>query len=285
MQTLVESILDVDLDMHDEAVFADQIIPEISRFLSISRRTLERILSIKLENGKRILVANDKSVELEISDKFIQALEGYEIHEIRSEGPLTLLTGMTNFNISSPHIDIHTTSENMTFFKCNITCDTLSVSMSLIGKDNTRIVCYFCQVKAKIYEIHRAPIEFSMSKIIGLNSVWIFIQSAPTHKQFFNLGLGYWKLNGFYTDPWFDKRAPNFDPLEEFTGIQKIAKLPNIYFFPWRAAADEHKPLLIFKSPRIPIDKQIEKATNVTFGPIDCAKGYQLMLAGRVSMS
>ena len=284
MRTLTESLLDGDLDMHDEAVFTDQIIPEISRYLSNSQRTLERILSIKLENGKRILVANDKSVELDISGKLIQALEGYEIHEIRSEGPLTILTGMANFNISASRIDIHTISKDMTFFKCNITCDTLSVSMSPIGKDNTRIICHFCQVKAKIYEIHRAPIEFSMSKIIGLNSVWLFIQSTPTRKQLFNLGLGYWQVNGFYTNPWFDEAAPKFDPLEEFTGIQKIAKLPNLYLFAWRHDADKHKPALIFKSPRTPIDKQIEKATNVTFGPVDCANGYQLMLTGRVSI-
>ena len=285
MRTLIESILDGDLDVHDEAVFTDQIIPEISQYISTNRRTLDRILSIKLENGKRILVANDESVELEISGKFIQALEDYEIHEIRSEGPLTILTGMTNFNISSPHIDIHTMSKDMTFSKCNITCDTLSVSMSPIGKNNTRIICHFCQVKAKIYEIHRAPIEFSMSKIVGLNSVWIFMQSAPIHKQLFNLGLGYWQINRFYTDPWFDKNAPKFDPLEEFTGIQKITKLPNLYLFAWEHDADEHKPALIFKSPRTPIDKQIERAANVTFGPVDCAKGYQLMITGRVSIS
>ena len=285
MRTLTESILDGDLDMHDEAVFTDQIIPEISRHLLNDQRTLDRILSVKMENGKRILVANDKSVELDISGTLIQALEGYEIHEIRSEGPLTILTGMTNFNISAPRIDIHTRSKDMTFTKCNMACDTLSVSMSQFGKDFTRIICHFCQVKAKIYEIHRAPIEFSMSKIIGLNSVWILMQDAPIREQLFNLGLGYWKLNEFYTDPWFDKNAPKFDPLEEFTGIQKITKLPNLYLFPWEAAADEHKPLLIFKSPRIPIDKQIEKATNVTFGPVDCAKGYQLMLTGRVSIS
>ena len=260
MQTLVESILDGDLDVHDEAIFTDQIIPEISRFLPNSQRTLERILSIKLENGKRILVANDKSVKLEIDSKLIQALEGYEIHEIRSEGPLRILTGMTNFNISSPHIGIRTSSENMTFFKCNITCDTLSVSMSPIGKDNTRIICHFCQVKAKIYEIHRAPIEFSMSKIIGLNSVWLFIQSTPTRKQLFNLGLGHWQVNGFYTNPWFDEEAPKFDPLEEFTGIQKITKLPNLYLFAWRHDADKHKPVLIFKSPRTPIDKRDRKS-------------------------
>lgn len=284
MQTLVESLLDGDLDMHDEVVFTDQIIPEISRHLLNDQRTLERILSIKLENGKRILVANDKLVGLDISGTLIQALEGYEIHEIRSEGPLTILTGMTNFNISASRIDICTRSKDMTFTKCNITCDTLSVSMSLIGKDYTRIICHFCQVKAKIYEIHRAPIEFSMSKIIGLNSVWIFMQDAPIRGKLFNLGLGYWKLNGFYTDPWFDKKAPNFDPLEEFTGIQKIAKLPNLYFFAWEHDADDHKPALIFKSPRTPIDKQIERAANVTFGPVDCAKGYQLLLTGRVSI-
>lgn len=284
MRTLTESILDGDLDMHDEAVFTDQIIPEISQHLLNDQRTLDRVLSIKLENGKRILVANDKSVELDISGKLIQALEGYEIHEIRSEGPLTILTGMTNFNISASRIDIHTRSKDMTFFKCNITCDTLSVSMAPIGKDNTRIICHFCQVKAKIYEIHRAPIEFSMSKIIGLNSVWLFIQSTPTRKQLFNLGLGCSQLHGFYNNPWFDKEAPNFDPLEEFTGIQKITKLPNLYLFAWRHDADKHKPTLIFKSPRTPIDKQIEKATNVTFGPVDCANGYQLMLTGRVSI-
>ena len=285
MQTLVESILDGDLDVHDEVVFTDQIIPEISRHLLNDQRTLDRILSIKLENGKRILVANDKSVELDISGKLIQALEDYGIHEIRSEGPLTILTGMTNFNISASRIDIRTRSKDMTFSKCNITCDTLSVSMSPFGKNYTRIICHFCQVKAKIYEIHRAPIEFSMSKIIGLNSVWIFMHDAPIREQFFNLGIAYSRLHGFYNNPWFDKDAPNFDPLEEFTGIQKITKLPNLYLFAWEHDADEHKPALIFKSPRTPIDKQIEKAANVTFGPVDCAKGYQLMITGRVSIS
>ena len=38
MRTLVESILDGDLDAHDEAVFTEQIIPEIKNSMRSSMR-------------------------------------------------------------------------------------------------------------------------------------------------------------------------------------------------------------------------------------------------------
>ena len=55
MRTLIESILDGDLNVHDEAVFTEQIIPEIKGSMRLSMRALSKDMTIKVENGNRIL--------------------------------------------------------------------------------------------------------------------------------------------------------------------------------------------------------------------------------------
>ena len=60
MRTLIESILDGDLDVHDEAVFTDQIIPKILKNIPYS--AVKEML-IKIEGGKRVLFIKGKSRE------------------------------------------------------------------------------------------------------------------------------------------------------------------------------------------------------------------------------
>ena len=60
---------------------------------------------------------------------------------------------------------------------------------------------------------------------------------------------------------------------EEITDKEKV----NVYVFTKAEAFREYKPALIFKSPRTPIDRQINKAVTISKEPIDCANGYQLI--------
>ena len=65
MRTLIESILDGDLDVHDEAVFTDQIIPKIRDHTQLMLQAFLKDMTIKIENGNRILDVGGKNSFLE----------------------------------------------------------------------------------------------------------------------------------------------------------------------------------------------------------------------------
>ena len=277
MRTLVESILDGDLDAHDEAVFTEQIIPEIQGSMRLSMRALSKDMTIKIENGNRILwVGGERSI-LEISQEVIQVLKNHDIYEVRSEGALVITADLTGFNISSPRIDIHTTSENITFSKCNIICDTLSIG----GIDSASIKCNQCQIKTQTYKISRTPIEFVNSKIVGLNSVWVSLDVESTHKELDDLGANYSMNSKVSLSDSFEENISRFDPLEKLAGIKSITKLPNIYLYNNSGSIRRSGVRLIFKSPRTPIDKQIVKVVTSSKEPIDCANNYQAIFTDR----
>ena len=274
MRTLIESILDDDPNVHDEGVFTDQIIPEIVKCSPHVMGDMADKMAIKLESGKRILYSKDKSSELRINRGVVQVLEEYNIHEIRSEGTVEIAASLTKFDISAPHVKLSMNErEALTIFKCNITCDELSVD----GFNKPSIQCNQCQIKTKSYKIRRTPIEFNNSKIIGLDGVQLSFDALPIRRTLDGLGLFYTVVSGFYTGLSFDTKVPHFDPLKELAGIEKIAKLPNIYLYTSNKAFEDHMARLIFKSPRIPIDKQVEKASTPNREPVDCANGYQLI--------
>ena len=195
MRTLVESILDSDFDVHDEAVFTDQIIPEIRDHTQLMLQAFLKDMTIKIENGNRILDVGGKNSFLAITDEISQILEKYNIHEIRSEGRLTIHTNLTGFNISAPNIKINSYLKDHVYAKCNITCDTLSIG----GLDDSSIECNRCKIKVKTYEINRTPIEFVNSKVIGLNSVQIFLESDlffAGQRPAVNVGLSVSRVGG-----------------------------------------------------------------------------------------
>ena len=277
MRTLIESILDGDLDAHDEAVFTEQIIPEIKDSMRSSMQYFLKEMVIKVENGKRVLSVGGKRSILEISQKVIQVLENYDIYEIRSEGTLVITANLTGFNISAHAITIRAIIDRF-YTKCNITCDILSIG----GLDSASCKCNQCRIKTQIYEIHRTPIEFINSKIIGLNSVWVFLDVEPTHKELDELGANYSMNSKVSLSDSFEENVSRFDPLEKLAGIKSITKLPNIFVYIYRhLRTSNSKPKLIFKSPRIPI----EKATAISMDPIDCANGYRVLFLDRVSIS
>ena len=275
MRTLAESILDGDLDVHDEAVFTEQIIPEIIKCAPCTMRNMASEMAIKMENGKRILFIHGESNGAEITDKIIKVLESHSIYEIRSEGRLRISGTLTGFTISAPFIYFAADfQKDIILTKCDVTCDTLFT----IGFNDPKIICNRCQIKAKNYSISRTPIEFTNSKIIGLDSILIFHSIDPTAKSLNNLGVRYHMSTGFTSDASFIREAPHLDPLKELAGIEKIAKLPNIYLYLDSMRAKEHRAGVIFKSPRTPIDKQVEKVIIRGGGavePIDCANGYE----------
>ena len=143
MRTLAESILDGDLDVHDEAVFTEQIIPEIIKSSPYTMRNMASEMAIKMENGKRILFIRGESNSAEITDKIIKVLENHNIYEIRSEGRLTISGTLTEFTISVPSIYISADFQKDIFLtKCDMTCDTLSTT----GFNNPKIICNRCQI-------------------------------------------------------------------------------------------------------------------------------------------
>ena len=275
MRTLIESILDGDPNVHDEGVFTDQIIPEIVKCSPHVMGDMADKMAIKLESGKRILYSKDKSSELRINRGVVQVLEEYNIHEIRSEGTIEIAANLTKFDISAPHVKLSMNErEALTIFKCNITCDTLSVD----GFNKPSIQCNQCQIKTKSYKIRRTPIEFNNSKIIGLDSVQLSFDALPIRRTLDGLGLFYTVVSGFYTGLSFDTKVPHFDPLKELAGIEKIVKSPNIYLYLDSTRANAHRAGMIFKHSRTPIDKQVEKVIirgGGTVEPIDCANGYE----------
>lgn len=276
MRTLTESLLDGDLDAHDEAVFTEQIIPEIKDSIRFSMRYFLKEMVIKVENGKRILWVGGKRSILEIPQKIIQVLKTYDIYEIRSEGTLVITADLTGFNISAPDITIRAIIDRI-YAKCNITCDTLSIQ----GLDSTSIKCNQCRIKTQAYEIHRTPIEFINSKIVGLNSVWIFLDVEPTHKELDDLGANYSMNRKVVLSDSFEENVSRFDPLEKLAGIKSITKLPNIYLCNNKGPILRGGVRLIFKSPRTPIDKQIAKVVTLSKEPIDCANNYQVIFTDR----
>ena len=219
MRTLVESILDIDLDVHDEAVFTEQIIPEIKGSIRFSMWGYLKDMTIKVENGKRILWIGGKRSILEISQKIIQVLKNHDIYEVRSEGALVITANLTGFNISACAIRINAFLDCI-YTKCNITCDTLSIG----GIDRASIKCNQCQIKTQTYEIHRTPIEFVNSKIVGLNSVWVFLDVESTHKELDDLGANYSMNSKVSLSDSFEENISRFDPLEKLAGIKSIAK-------------------------------------------------------------
>ena len=275
MRTLVESILDGDLDVHDEAVFTEQIIPEIIKCAPYTMRDMASEMAIKMENGNRVLFIRGESNSAEIMDKIIKILESHNIHEIRSGGRLTISDTLTGFTISAPSIYRSADfQKDIILTKCDMTCDTLSTT----GFNDPKIICNRCQIKAKNYWISRTPIEFTNSKIIGLDSILIFHTVEPTAKALKDLGVRYHMSTGFTPDVSFIREAPRFDPLKELANIKSIAKSPNIYLYRNGTNAKEHKASVIFKHPRTPIDKQVEKVIIRGGGavePIDCANGYE----------
>lgn len=275
MRTLVESILDGDLDMHDEAVFTDQIIPEIIKCAPYTMRNMASEMAIKMENGKRVLFIRGESNSAEITDKIIKVLESHSIYEIRSGGRLRISGTLTGFTISAPFIYFAADYEkDIILTKCDVTCDTLFT----IGFNDPKIVCNRCQIKAKNYSISRTPIMFTNSKITGLDSILIFHSIDPTAKALNNLGVRYHMSTGFTPGASFIREAPRFDPLKELANIKSIAKSPNIYLYRNGARANEHKASIIFKHSRTPIDKQVEKVIIRGGGavePIECANGYE----------
>ena len=276
MRTLVESILDGDLDAHDEAVFTEQIIPEIKNSMRSSMRYFLKELLIKVENGKRILWIGGKRPILEISQRTIQVLENYDIYEIRSEGMLVITANLTGFNISACAIKISAFLDCI-YTKCNITCDTLSIE----GIDSASIKCNQCKIKAQTYVIRRTPIELINSKIIGLNSVWVFLDVESTHKELDDLGANYSMNSKVVLSDSFEENISRFDPLEKLAGIKSITKLPNIYLCNNKGPILRSGVRLIFKSPRTPIDKQIAKVVTLRKEPIDCANNYQAIFTDR----
>ena len=276
MRTLVESILDGDLDAHDEAVFTEQIIPEIKGSMPLSTRYFLKEMVIKVENGKRILWVGGKRSILEISQRIIQVLENYDIYEIRSEGMLVITADLTGFNISARAIKISAFLDCI-YTKCNITCDTLSIG----GIDSASIKCNQCRIKTQTYEIHRTPIEFINSKIVGLNSVWVFLDVESTHKELDDLGANYSMNSKVVLSDSFEENISRFDPLEKLAGIKSITKLPNIYLCDNKGYILRGGVRLIFKSPRTPIDKQIAKVVTLRKEPIDCANNYQVIFMDR----
>ena len=66
MRTLIESILDGDLNVHDEAVFTEQIIPEIRNLIHPAMQEYSKDMTIKVENGKRILCVGGERSLLEV---------------------------------------------------------------------------------------------------------------------------------------------------------------------------------------------------------------------------
>ena len=275
MRTLAESILDGDLDVHDEAVFTEQIIPEIIKSSPYTMRNMASKMSIKVENGKRILFIHGGANDAEIWDKIIKVLENHNIYEIRSECRLSIRGTLTGFTISAPSIYLSAYYEKDVFLtKCDMTCDTLSTT----GFNDPKIVCNRCQIQTKNYSISRTPIEFTNSKIIGLDSILIFHTVEPTAKALKDLGVRYHMSTGFTPDVSFIREAPRFDPLKELANIKSIAKSPNIYLYRNGTNAKEHKASIIFKHSRTPIDKQVEKVIIRGGGavePIDCANGYE----------
>ena len=268
MRTLIESILDADLDVHDEAVFTDQIIPKILKNIPYS--AVKEML-IKIEGGKRVLFIKGKSSEVDITPEITQVLENYNIYEVQSEGSLSLYVGLTKFAVSAPRVIINCFEDDMAFVKCNITCDTLALN----GLNSIRITCNQCKIKTKTYEIHRTPIEFINSKIIGLNSVYNFLGVISTRNILKHLGIKCSVLDIISREDLSNEEMLSFDPLSKLAGIQKITKLPNVYVFATAATFKEYKPTLIFKSPRTPIDKRVEKATTYRLGAYNCANGYE----------
>ena len=221
MRTLVESILDGDLDVHDEAVFTEQIIPEIIKCAPYTMRNMASEMAIKMENGKHILFIRGESNSAEIVDKIIKVLESHSIYEIRSEGRLTISDNLTGFTLSAPFIYLSADFQKDIFLtKCDMTCDTLSTT----GFNDPKVVCNRCQIKAKNYWISRTPIEFTNSKIIGLDSIYIFHTVDPTAKALKDLGVRYHMSSGFTPDTSFIREAPRFDPLKELANIKSIAK-------------------------------------------------------------
>ena len=271
MRTLIESILDGDLNVHDEAVFTEQIIPEIRNLIHPAMQEYSKDMTIKLENGKRILCVGGERSLLEVGGAVGDVLEKYNIHEIRSEGRLTVHTNLTGFNISAPNIKINSYLKNHIYEKCNITCDTLSIG----GLDDSSIKCNRCKIKVKTYEINRTPIEFINSKVIGLSNVQIFLEADPTREELDKLGVKYSKYGEFAPGNSFDENASRFDPLEKLAGIKSITKLPNIYLYTRNEAVLKYDVRLIFKSPHTPLDRQIAKAVTWSKKPIDCANNYQ----------
>ena len=271
MRTLVESILDSDFDAHDEAVFTDQIIPEIRDHTQLMLQAFLKDMTIKIENGNRILDVGGKNSFLAIADEISQILEKYNIHEVRSGGTLVITGDLTKFVISAPNITVGAYSKDLHLTKCDITCDTLSIC----GDNRPTVKCNQCKIKTKIYGIHRTPIEFVSSKIIGLDSIYI-IWSTPISKVLNDLGVGHSLFNGFYPSYAFDKKISHFDPLKELANIKTISKSPNIYLYFSNATAEEHSAGMIFKSPRTPIDKRVEKATTYRPGAYNCANGYEV---------
>lgn len=277
MRTLIESILDDNLDAHDEAVFTEQIRLEITKHLPSERipQPLYEVLNkmtIKVENGNRVFFIKDKSTKSVISTMITRVLEEYNVREIRAEGTLSIITGLTNFNISASSVVIFATAEDMTFTKCNITCDELSVD----GYSTPEIECNQCKIKTKVYSVSRRPIKFNNSKITGLHSVELFLSVDVLRWRLKELPVGYSIYDGFYPLATFDIRARQFDPLEELVGIQKITKLPNIYFYANGQCVKKHEAGMIFKSPRTPIDKQIARCSRPKTEMMDCLNGYQV---------
>ena len=270
MRTLIESILDADLDVHDEAVFTDQIIPKILKNIPYS--SVKEML-IKIEGGKRVLFIKGKSSEVDITPEITPILENYNIYEVQSEGSLALYVGLTKFAVSAPRVIINCFEDDMAFVKCDITCDTLALN----GLNDPKIVCNQCKIKTKAYEIHRTPIEFINSKIIGLNSVYNFLGVISTRYILKRLGIKCSVFDIISREASSNEEMLGFDPLSKLAGIQKITKLPNVYIFATAATFKEYKPGLIFKSPNTPIDRQINKAVTISEEPVDCANGYQLI--------
>ena len=273
MRTLIESILDDNLDAHDEAVFTEQIIPEIRNLIHPAMQEYSKDMTIKVENRKRILCVGGERSLLEVGGAVGDVLEKYNIHEIRSEGRLTIHTNLTEFNISAPNIKINSYLKDHVYAKCNITCDTLSIG----GLDDSSIECNRCKIKVKTYEINRTPIKFVNSKIVGLNSVQIFLECDPTREELDKLGVKYAKFGEFEPSNSFDERASRFDPLEKLAGIKTITKSPNIYLYTHKEAVPKHGVRLIFKSPHTPLDRPIAKAVTSSVEPIDCANNYQVI--------
>ena len=276
MRTLVESILDGDLDAHAEAVFTEQIIPEIKNSMRSSTRYFLKEMLIKVENGKRILWIGGKRSILEISQEVIQVLKNHDIYEVRSEGALVITANLTGFNISACAIKISAFLDCI-YTKCNITCDTLSIE----GIDSASIKCNQCKIKTQTYVIRRTPIELINSKIIGLNSVWVFLDVESTHKELDDLGANYSMNSKVSLSDSFEENISRFDPLEKLAGIKSITKLPNIYLCNNKGPILRHGVRLIFKSPRTPIDKQIAKVVTLRKEPIDCANNYQAIFTDR----
>ena len=271
MRTLVESILDSDFDVHDEAVFTDQIIPEIRDHTQLTLQAFLKEMVIKVENGKRILYVGGKNSILAITDEIARVLEKYNIHEVRSGGTLIITGDLTEFVISALNVSIGVYSKDLHLTKCDITCDTLLI----VGDNKPSVQCNQCKIKTKMYGIHRTPIEFVSCKFIGLDSIYI-IWCTPISKVLNDLGVGHSLFDGFYPSYAFDKKISRFNPLKELANIKTISKSPNIYLYFSNVAANEHRAGMIFKSPRTPIDKRVEKATTYRSGAYNCANGYEV---------